>query len=73
MGGDWKDVPILLLLSVAFTAVVVLLRKGAKALAVRAYMKELEQMMLQEAAQKAGREAAAGEAAQAAERETPQP
>ena len=48
-GGDRKDVPILLLLSVAFAAVVILLRRGAKALAVRAYMKELEQMMLQEA------------------------
>ena len=71
-GGDWKDVPILLLLSVAFAAVVVLLRRGAKALAVRAEMKELEQMMLQEAGQRAGWEAA-GEAAQAAERETPQP
>ena len=35
-------------------------------------MKELEQMMLQEAGQRAGREAA-GEAAQAAERETLQP
>lgn len=70
--GDWKDVPILLLLSVAFAAVVVLLRRGAKALAVRAYMKELEQMMLQEAGQRAGREAA-GEAAQAAEGEALQP
>ena len=50
----------------------ILLRRGAKALAVRAYMKELEQMMLQEAGQRAGREAA-GEAAQAAEGETPQP
>lgn len=61
--GSWKNLPILLLLSVGFIAAVVLLRKGAKALAMRAYMKELEQMMLQEAARKAGQEAAAGEAA----------
>lgn len=49
--GSWKHIPVCLLFSAAFIAAVVLLQKGAKTMAVKSCMKELEEMALREAAQ----------------------